>query len=172
MRLSLLSFILFIFFLIEGTILQVFVPDAWGYSFTIVPRFVLVGIVFIGLYQGRNTGLIFGLIFGVLYDIVYTNMIGVYTLSMGMVGFLAGMVSGYFHRTMILTGAMIIILTSLNEGLTFGFYQLFGLSNMGLQQFILNEWIPTVIFNAIFALIIHIPMRKILKDRDFDEQIV
>ena len=99
MRLSLVSFILFIFFLIEGTIFQVFVPDAWGYSFTIVPRFVLVGIVFIGLYLGKNTGLLFGLIFGILYDIIYTNMIGVYTLSMGMVGFIAGLASGYFHQT-------------------------------------------------------------------------
>ena len=67
---------------------------------------------------------------------------------------------------------MIIILTTLNEGLTFGFYQLFGLSNMGFHDLLFNEWIPTVIFNAIFALIIHVPMKKILNDRDFDEEIV
>lgn len=172
MRLGLVSFILFILFLIEGTIFQVFVPDAWGFPFTIVPRFVLGGVVFIGLFLGRKTGLIYGLIFGLLYDIIYTDMIGVYTLSMGLVGFIAGMVAGYFHQTMILTGAMILILTTFNEAVVYGFYELFGLSSMGLSQFLFRDLFPTVVFNAIFALIIHVPMRKILKDRDFDDEIV
>lgn len=172
MRLSVVSFILFIFLLVEGTIFQVFVPDAWGLPFTIVPRLVLTGVVFIGIYLGKNTGLVYGLIFGLLYDIIYTDMIGVYTLTMGLMGFIAGIAAGYFHQTILFTGVMIFILTTINESLAYGFYELFNLSNMSMSDFFLRELIPTVLFNWIFALIIHVPMRNLLKEREYGEDIV
>lgn len=169
LRLSVISFILFIFLLVEGTIFQVFVPDAWGFPFTIVPRLVLAGVIFIGIFLGKNTGLVYGLIFGLLYDIIYTDMIGVYTLTMGLMGLLAGVTAKYFHQNILFAGSMIFILTTLNECLAYGFYELFNLSNMLMSDFLLRDLIPTVLFNGIFALIIYFPMRNILKDRDYGE---
>lgn len=172
LRLGIISFILFIFLLVEGTIFQVFVPDAWGLPFTIVPRLVLAGVIFIGIYLGKNTGLVYGLIFGLLYDIIYTDMIGVYTLSMGLMGFSAGLAARYFHQTILFTSSMILILTTINESLAYGFYELFNLSNMSMSDFLLRELIPTVLFNGIFAIIIHVPMRNVLKDKGYGEDIV
>jgi rod shape-determining protein MreD len=172
LRLSVVSFILFIFLLVEGTIFQVFVPDAWGLPFTIVPRLVLIGVIFIGIYLGKNTGLVYGLIFGLLYDIIYTDMIGVYTLTMGLMGFMAGIAARYFHQTLLFTSVTIFILTTFNECLAYGFYELFRLSNMTMSDFLLRELLPTVLFNGIFGMIIHLPMRRLLKERDYKDDIV
>jgi rod shape-determining protein MreD len=172
MRTGVVSVVMFLLFLIEGTIVQVFSTEAWGLSWEIIPRFVLVGVVLIGLYNGRRKAVLFGLIFGFMYDIVYTDVLGVYAFTMGLTGYLAGLASRYFHQNWLLVAVTIVLATFFNEWLVYVFYHLFHLANSDLNNLIFREMIPTVIFNAIFALLIFRPMSRLLSGGDREQQMV
>ena len=48
-------------------------------SYTLVPRFVIVYLIFITVYYRRKQAMIYGIILGLLYDMYYIDIIGVYT---------------------------------------------------------------------------------------------
>ncbi|WP_027414892.1 rod shape-determining protein MreD [Aneurinibacillus terranovensis] len=162
MRLGIISAVIFLFFLIEGTVVQVIGAAAWGLSWIITPRFVLVGIVFIGLYLGRRKALVYGLLFGLLYDVVYTDVIGVYAFTMGLTGYLAGLCARYFHQSLLLVTTTILLATFMNEWIVYGLYHLFHMAEVSLNTLLLQEMVPTVLFNTLFALLIFRPMSRML----------
>ncbi|MBX4373459.1 rod shape-determining protein MreD, partial [Mycobacterium tuberculosis] len=47
----------------------------------IIPRFVMLSIVFITAYYSQKMGIIYGLVFGLLHDIVYTEILGIYLFA-------------------------------------------------------------------------------------------
>jgi rod shape-determining protein MreD len=161
-KIGALSVVMFLLFLIEGTIAQVFASEVWGLPWLIVPRFVLVGIVFIGLYAGRRRALLFGLFFGLLYDVVYAEVIGVYAFATATLGYLAGLASRYFHQSWLLVLVNVLLVTFINEWLVYEIYHLFNMANMNGSQLLFDEAIPTVVFNVLFALVIFRPMSKLL----------
>lgn len=73
---------------IEGTIVPNAVANFLQMDAVMVPRFLIVVIVFIGIFIGRKESLILGLIFGCIYDIVYTEFLGIYAFGLGFIGYL------------------------------------------------------------------------------------
>jgi rod shape-determining protein MreD len=171
LRIGAISVCMFVLFLIEGTIAQVFASEVWGLPWFIVPRFVLVGIVFIGLYAGRRQALYFGLFFGLLYDVVYAEVIGVYAFTMAVLGYLAGLTSRYFHQSWLLFFVNVLLAVLINEWLVYQMYHLFNMASMSAGGLLLKEVIPTVIFNAIFALLIFRPTHKLFARFRIDKEI-
>jgi rod shape-determining protein MreD len=170
-KVGLFFIVMFLLFLLEGTVVQALVPDAWGLPWTVVPRFVLIGIVFAGLYAGRRKALYFGLFFGLLYDIVYTDIIGVYAFSMGITGYLAALSSQYFHQNWLLVFINVILVIFCNEWLTYGLYHLFHIAAVDVGNLMIYQILPTVLFNALFALFIFRPMSKLLEGADGEKKI-
>ncbi len=72
-----LPLLMLVFLIIEGTLYQ-WILAFYGIESLLVPRFLIVLLVFIGIYSGRASSIIYGLCFGILYDIVYTELLGVY----------------------------------------------------------------------------------------------
>ncbi|BAU26998.1 rod shape-determining protein MreD [Aneurinibacillus soli] len=172
MRNGWLYAVMLLFFILEGTVAQVFAPDAWGASWIVVPRFTLAGIVLIGLYAGRRKGLIFGLFFGLLYDVLYAQVIGVEVFTMGVMGYLAGLTSRYFHQNFILAVVDVIVLTALHEWITYEIYDLFNLASMSLLNLFMREILPTVVCSALFTLIVFRPFSYILNRTLLKKEIV
>ena len=71
---------------IEGTIVPNAVANFLQIDAIMVPRFLVVVIVFIGIYIGRSQSLIHGLIFGFVYDVVYTEFLGIYMFGFAFIG--------------------------------------------------------------------------------------
>lgn len=161
-----------LFFILEGTVAQVFAPDSWGANWIVVPRFTLAGIVLIGLYSGRRKGLLFGLFFGLLYDVLYAQVIGVYAFAMGVTGYLAGLTSRYFHQNWMLAIVDVIVLTMLNEWITYEIYHLFNLASMSLPHLFIREIVPTAVCSALFTLVVFRPFSRILNRARLEKEIL
>ncbi|GED13318.1 rod shape-determining protein MreD [Aneurinibacillus migulanus] len=171
MRIGAISVCMFFLFLIEGTIAQVFAPEVWGLPWIVVPRFVLVGVVFIGLYAGRRKALYFGLFFGLLYDVVYTEVIGVYAFATAVLGYLAGLSSRYFHQSWFLVLVNVLLVVLVNEWLVYQVYHLFNRASMEALTLLLKEMVPTTVFNTLFAMLIFRPMSKLMNKSRINQEI-
>ncbi|MBU8905038.1 rod shape-determining protein MreD [Desertibacillus haloalkaliphilus] len=158
----LLPMIVFCLFIFEGTIFQVFSPSAYGSDLLLVPRFVVVMIVFIAIFNGRGYGLVYGMIFGIFYDVIYTNLLGIYTFALGLVGYSFALGFARVKRSY----ALIVILTLLAvvfvEYFVYGLYTLIGHIEVVHEVFLSTRLLPGVILNGVFAALIAYPLKKFL----------
>lgn len=157
-----LALLLFALMLSEGTVLQFISPDAWGGDLQMIPHFVLVGIIYIALYLGRRTGLWFGLAFGLLQDILYSDVIGVYAFGMALVGYFSGLAFKLFHQSLLLVLLTMLFSVLIYDLVVYGFFTMFGLAQTGFHWTVMNQLIPTLFLNALFAVLVYIPMGRFL----------
>lgn len=161
-RKYILILLLFLLFIVEGTIVPWLVPDAW--QTRIVPHLVYVAILFFTVYESRHTGLILGLCFGLLQDVVfYGAMIGPYSFAMGLCGYLFGLLSKTRQAPLPLMMIIVFIGSLLLDSILFGTYSLFGLVHEPYSWALMNHIIPNMFVQFIFALIVYVPLRRQLE---------
>ncbi|GAB7386551.1 hypothetical protein BSNK01_03860 [Bacillaceae bacterium] len=160
-----LAALLFFFFVLEGTIVQAFVPDAWGSALAFFPRFVLVALIFTALFKGRRQGLWYGISFGLLQDILYSDVIGVYAFTMAFIGYFAGLAFRYFQPNVFMFLLTITGCLFIHETIAYGFFRLFGLTGVFFRFALAKQVIPTVVFNLSFALLVYLPLTKFFSSK-------
>ncbi len=158
----LLSLMLLLVFLMEGTVFQFVLPHGGEMSLTILPRFALVGVIMIALFLGRREGLIYGLCIGFLQDVLYGHMIGVYTLSMMIAGYFAGLILLLFHRSLAVVVTTVALVLFGHEWLLYSIYRLFLSPPFDVQWILTKQILPTVGVNLLFAMLIYYPLLKLV----------
>lgn len=158
-RKQVLIILLFLLFVLEGTIMPWIIPDAWlpriGYNF------VYIAILFVSVYYHRHTGLVLGIIFGLLHDVVfYGHMIGPYSFAMGLAAYLLGLIFKSQRTSMPVMMMVVIFGSLLFDTILFFIYKLFQLNHVSYDWALVEYMIPTVFIHFIFALIIYVPLRK------------
>lgn len=148
-------------FLLEGTLLQWLVPSAWRSQIYVAPHFLLVLILYIGLYMNRHTALIYGLVIGLLQDFIYYSpMLGPISFSMGLTGYLAGLMYGRVYSSIVVS-MMVMALGNLTyDSIIYMLYRLFRVTHVDLQWVFLHQILPSMLINLLFALAIYVPIRK------------
>ncbi|EJW17050.1 rod shape-determining protein MreD [Paenibacillus alvei] len=150
---------MFILFLMEGSLLPVLIPDAW--QGRIVPQLVFIVILYHAVYHHRHAALMMGLGFGFLQDIVYYgHMLGPHTFSMGLLGYLTGLLFASRHTAMISMMIISVFGTFAYQTMLYAAYRLFGLHGMTFEYAIFDFMIPSLIVQLIFSLAIYVPMRR------------
>ncbi|MBP1995917.1 rod shape-determining protein MreD [Paenibacillus eucommiae] len=164
----LLWVMLFFVFILEGTIISWILPASWQTTHLfIAPHFTLVLIIFIGLFVHRHTALIYGLIFGLLHDFIYYgNMLGIYSFAMGLVGYLAGLVQRRQPNLVFYNLLIIGLGQLLFEFINYGLNRLFSIMETDLQFAFFYYMLPSVLLNLLFALLVYVPLRKLLERID------
>lgn len=164
MRYHLLFALVFVVFLLEGTIVKWLMPEIWQGNVTVASHFVLILVLFIGLYASRHMALLYGFGFGLLHDVVYYGpMLGTYTFTTALVGYLVGL------ATMRKASGIVSCLFLIGLGLTafelivYGIYRVFRITQTHLEWIFLHQMLPSVLFNLLFALLIYVPVRKYLE---------
>lgn len=147
-------------FVIEGTVFQVFHIQPLGLEAAVLPRFVLVVLIFISLYLGRRRAFILGLLFGLFFDIQYCDVIGVYAFTMALTPYISALAYQYFQLNVILIMITVLIGVFIHETAVFFLFELFGLT--GYPYYWLDH-VPTAILNAGFALAVYRPLNKWLE---------
>lgn len=153
-------------FLLEGTVLKWIIPAVWQGNVAVSTHFTLVIILFIALYDNRHHALFYGLGFGLLHDVVYygSTMIGTYTFSMGVVGYLAGLASSRSKPNILYSMFIITMGNFLFETVIYGLYRLFQVTRDTPQWMFFHIMLPSVLINLLFALLVYVPLRKWLED--------
>ena len=132
---------------------------SWFTIAGIMPNLFIIYVLFIGLFSGRNKGTIYGILIGLVLDIVVGNKIGIYTITLGAVGFAAGIFAKNFSKDSKLTIMLMVA----------GFTVAFELVVYILNHFMLNTnlelftffkiLIVEVVYNIILT-IINYPLFK------------
>lgn len=94
MRRSVLILLLFLLFIVQGTLLPWLLPNVW--QMRIIPNLVFIVILFVTIYHHRHTALILGLSFGMLHDVVfYGRILGAHSFAMGVSAYLIGLLFSF-----------------------------------------------------------------------------
>ncbi len=151
-------------FLLQGTMLKWIIPASWQSHVVVAPQLTLIIVLMIGLYGSRYWALLTGLSLGLLQDIVfYGPMIGTYTFTLGLMGYLAGLVGLRRGSDVVKGMAFVAAGDLLFHFILFGIYRLFQLTHMPLSFLFFRQMIPTLLFDLLFALAIFIPVRNRLE---------
>lgn len=163
---------LFVLFLLEGTIMDWIIPPAWQSSVLVAPHLVLTGVVFATLFKNRYHGLSYGLGFGFLQDFMYYgHALGVYSFSMGLVGYALGYLFRSSSRGIVVCLLAATLGSFAYDSLVYGIYRLFlGVVHVGYEWTFLHQILPSMLFNALIALLLYMPARKWLEDADADRE--
>ncbi|MBA4602719.1 rod shape-determining protein MreD [Thermoactinomyces mirandus] len=136
-------------FLLEGSQLQWLLPQSWGSPFVIVPQLVVSGIVAISFYLPRRYVLLISFVFGLLHDIVYGPAIGIQSFTLPLVAYGAYLLSGTFSLYQWIAG-MTLLLGQLSCFLvTYGWYRLFGFTDVSFSYAFWIHMVPSVMFNLL-----------------------
>lgn len=166
MQRAALSVGLFALFLLEGTILKWIIPVVWQKQVIVSTHFVLVVILFIGIYLDRRSALVYGVLFGLLHDIVYygPTMIGTYSFAMGLAGYLSGLLTLRSRSNLLSSVIVLAVGNFVFEGIVYALYRVFQITQEPLNWLFFRYMLPSVLINLLFALLVYVPLRKWLED--------
>ncbi|QGQ95393.1 rod shape-determining protein MreD [Paenibacillus psychroresistens] len=160
-----LPVILYVLFLIEGTVMPLITPAAWQSRIDLTSHFTFIVILFIAIYVSRHWALAYGLAFGMLHDIVYYGpMLGTYTFGFGLVGYLIGLLSYYSKANLLRSMLLIILGDFLLECLLYGIYRIFQITHISVHFALTYHILPSLLINLLFAILIYVPIRKLLEN--------
>lgn len=143
-----------VLFLLEPTF-SMFSPLRFGENaYILVPRFLILFLIFVAVYYNRKRAYVYAGLFGLLYDVVYIDVIGLYTgLYIG-VCFVAAWCVKYIHQHILIVTVLAMLLMSLMEIILYYFYTFTGVTNMPIFEFLAHRLMPTVGANFIYLLLL------------------
>jgi rod shape-determining protein MreD len=150
--------------LLQGTVMPWVLPPSWQSSTYVVPHFTLTAVLFVGLYAGRHAALTYGIIFGLLQDFLfYGTMLGVYSFGMGLTGYLAGLLQRRVPGGLLFSMSVVGFGQFLFDAINYGLNRLFNITHWSFEQSLTLQMLPSLLFNLAFALLIYVPVRKLLE---------
>ncbi|SDB81559.1 rod shape-determining protein MreD [Shouchella lonarensis] len=155
------SFVIVGLFVLEGALVSHVLQAHTTPDQIVVPRFVLIIVVMIGLFTNGRTGLLYGLAFGLMYDIVYTNLLGVYAFGFACLGYVFGLYQYAFRASSFWVVLLSIAGVVLFEYYQYGIFSMLGKADLSGSTFLTSRLFPTVVFNGAFAMLVVLPFRKL-----------
>lgn len=125
----------------------------------LIPRFLLLVLVFMTAYVNQPFAITYEFIFGLLYDINYTDLLGVYMFGFAGICYLSSKAFKVLQ-----TNALVVIFISLLAVCVLEFYQ-YGVQMlirpeiMPFHQFVLGRLLPTLALNAVGGLLLIYPFK-------------
>ncbi|WP_151736501.1 rod shape-determining protein MreD [Paenibacillus tengchongensis] len=162
MRRSVLVLVLFLLFILQGTILPWLMPDSW--QMRIIPNLVFIVLLFVTVYHHRHTALVLGLAFGMLHDIIfYGRILGAHSFAMGLSAYLIGLIFQLPRAPLPLMMSVVLLGSLLQDSILFAIYSVFNLTQVPYNWALLNHMLPTMLFHFAIGLILYIPVRRQLE---------
>lgn len=150
----LIPFIAVVLFLLEPPF-ALFSPIQFGdYELVLVPRFVILYLIFIAIYYNRKRAMMYGFVFGLLYDVFHINIVGLYVVLFPIICFLAGSTVKIFHQNLFTNTIISVLLVALMETILYYFYFIIGFTSISFSTFFVNRLTPTIIANLLFLIIL------------------
>lgn len=162
---SVVPIIALLLFFLEP-VFSLFSPIAIGDGlFTLVPRFVIVYLIFIAVYYSRQRAIIYGIVFGLLYDVFYIDIIGLYAFLYPLICYIAAVIIRYVYKHIVTVMVLALLLIALLEVLSYSFASIIAITSMEPKDFMTSRLIPTMIANSIFVVMFGWIIKKLLDNR-------
>ncbi|MEJ9280497.1 rod shape-determining protein MreD [Ureibacillus thermosphaericus] len=149
-----IPFIAIVLFLLEPEF-ALFSPIEWnGEIIYLVPRFLILYLIFISIYYSRKRAVTYGLFFGLLYDVFYIDIIGLYTVLYPLVCYTAGWSVKYIHQHLSITTILSVVLVALMELILFYFFHFIHFTTLPFKEFLLIRLIPSILANLLYLIML------------------
>lgn len=133
---------------------------SWFNIAGIMPNLFIILILFIGLFGTKTMGTIYGLIIGLLLDLILGTKIGIYSIGLGLIGFLAAIFDKNFSKDSRMTiMVMGIVATVIFEVLCYILNYIFIATNIEILNF-LKILAIEIVYNLLLTIIIYPLIQK------------
>lgn len=161
----LLPFIAVILFLIEPVFAlfsQIHLFDA---QIFLVPRFLLMYLLFLAVYYDRKKSLIYAVVFGVLYDVVFIDIVGLYAVLFPLLCFFINWVVRFIQQSLPIVTLLTVFIVAVLEFVIYEFFTLISFTSLPIDQFLLTRLLPTIIANFLFLVLLGWSFKYLIKKR-------
>lgn len=125
-----------------------------------MPNLFVIFILFIGLFGNKTMGIIYGLIVGIFLDLVIGAKIGINSIVLGIIGFLAAVFDKNFSKDSRMTiMVMVVAATAIFEVLSYLLNYIVISINVEIINFI-KILLVEVIYNIILTIILYPLMQR------------
>lgn len=128
---------------------------SWFNISGIMPNLFVILILFIGLFANKSMGTIYGLVIGIILDFLIGTKTGIYALSLGLIGYLAGVFDKNFSKD---TKMTIIVMVSgatiIFEAVTYLLKYIFLGMSVEIVNFIIILLVE-IVFNILLTIILY-----------------
>jgi len=169
MKRLILPFLLMFCFYCESIFVDFLPTGSFGRDWILVPHFLLVLFIIMGISYFRNRALMYAAIFGLLFDIFFTEIVGIYLVLFPIAVYVSAKLAKFLFSNILTALIISIICISLVETIVYGMNTLVLRKNMDLNEFAMIRLVPTLILNAVFFIIIYVPFNRFLLNRKKEE---
>lgn len=160
-----IPFMITVLFFMEP-IFSLFSPITYGDELlTLVPRFVIVALIYMAIYGRRKDAIIYAIVFGLLYDIFYIDIIGVYAFLYPIICLMAEGIIRLIHKRFITVILLTLVLIGLLELLSYGFASLISITSIEFNVFLTGRLVPTIIANGLFVMMFSWFFHKVIEEK-------
>lgn len=133
---------------------------SWFNISDVMPNLFVIFVLFIGLFANRTMGIVYGLIVGLFLDFVIGAKIGINSLGLGIIGFLAAIFDKNFSKDSRMTiMVMVIAATGIFEISSYFLNYVLMSINIEIINFI-KILIIEIIYNLILTIILYPLIQK------------
>lgn len=133
---------------------------SWFHIVGIMPNLFVILVLFIGLFANRTMGTIYGLVVGLILDLIIGTKIGIYSICLGLVGFLATIFDKNFSKDSRMTiMVMVVASTCIFEFLCYALNYMVNSTNTEVLNFIRILFVENI-YNLILTIILYPLMQK------------
>ncbi|AWE08174.1 rod shape-determining protein MreD [Lysinibacillus sp. 2017] len=154
-----------ILFLLESEFAMFSPMEFNGGTYFLIPRFVVLYLIFLAIYYDRKKAMIYGLILGLCFDVFYINIIGLYTFLYPAVCFIAGWCMKRIHPHLLFSTVLAILLISFLEFAIYEFFYMIQFTTMALKPFLLYRLMPTILANLLFLVMLGWVFKYLIRAR-------
>jgi rod shape-determining protein MreD len=147
-------------FIFESLFVQFMPADLLGGQKILVPRFLLISILFLTIYGSGKHGIVYGMIFGLLFDIDFTEILGIYLFLYPLIAFIALKIMKVLQVNLFTTSIVSLIGVALLEIAVYEMNRIIGITAIDFMSFLNMRLFPTLLLNAIFVIIAAFPLKR------------
>ena len=136
-----------------------------GETYFLIPRFLILYLIFLAIYYSRKKAMIYGLIFGLCFDVFYINIIGLYTVLYPAVCFLASWFVKRIQPHLVFSTCLALVLMVVLELVIYEFFFVIQFTTMAIEPFLLNRLLPTILANLLFLMMLGWAFKYLLNAR-------
>ncbi len=144
--------------------------DIGGEQYTLVPRFVIVYLIFIAVYYSRKDAVLYGIILGLLYDMYHIDIIGLYAFLYPVICLLAVFLIKHVYRDMTTVMLLSLVMIIVLEILSYFFAGLISLTSISFGEFVTSRLLPTMIANSLYIGMFSWFFKVLFLDKDLHQQ--
>ena len=128
---------------------------SWFNISGIKPNLFIIFLVFLGLFLGKEYGIVWGILLGLFLDLFISSNIGINAITLGLVGYLAGVLEKNFSREHRFTLIIItIVVTFLADIINYCLITIIGQGEAQILAF-LKILLIEILYNALIVIIIY-----------------